>query len=129
MSAEQIAAQVRGAVGLSMQDGRLIVVAPQNLKVERAREMDEQGMEKDVALFAAKEADKRKLCELAERLPRVGEGVYMFGVGPKGPAPKLTAPRCPRPPTKVLRIPSTRRPSCAGPAALPCWTNVERSSP
>lgn len=78
MTSDQIAAQVRGAVGVSMQDGKSLVLAPTYLKVANARSLDRQGCEKDLALFVVQGGTQLHVFEFAADMPRVGERIYMF---------------------------------------------------
>jgi hypothetical protein len=79
MTNQEIARDVRGAVGLSMQDGATILVAPKYLKVPAARAMDENGAERDLALFVVRSEEKLPALELADGAPpRVGQTVYVF---------------------------------------------------
>lgn len=89
MSPEEIARDGRGAVALSMQDQKLIVVAPTYLKVADVRAMDRQGTDKDMALFAVKDGEKLAAFEMAEKAANVGDVVYLFARARGADAPKL----------------------------------------
>ena len=89
MTSDEIAAQVRGAVGVSMQDGKSLVLAPTYLKVTNARALGQQGCEKDLALFAVRGGTQLHVFELAPSMPRIGEKVYMFARLHGSEEPKL----------------------------------------
>jgi len=88
MSPEEIARGLCGAVGLSMQDRRTIVVSQTYLKVINARATDKMGAEKDVALFVV-QADKLSTLHFSDRVPNVGDTVYLFARLRSETEPKL----------------------------------------
>jgi hypothetical protein len=78
LSSDQIAAQVCGAVGLSMQDGKTIVVATTYLPIQNAGVFNQAGAAKDLAPFVVSNAQKLKVFEFAEKMPSKGDVVYLF---------------------------------------------------
>jgi hypothetical protein len=78
MTNEEIARDVCGAIGLSMQDRKTIVVAQDYIGVPGARPVDNAGAENDLASFGVRSRDPVPSLELAENSPRVGESVYVF---------------------------------------------------
>jgi len=96
MSSDDIAKNVCGVVGLSMQDRKTIVVAHTYLRgAGGARAIDNAGAEKDVAAFivdpAAKPAPAPAALELAAQMPRLGETVFVFARLRSQSDPKLYA--------------------------------------
>jgi hypothetical protein len=89
MTCEDIAKDVCGAVGLSMQDRKTIIVAQTYLKVAGARPFDDTGAEKDLAVFVVPEGEKLPALELAEGMPKVGDAVYVFARLRSETEPKL----------------------------------------
>ena len=89
LTPDDIAREVRGAVGLSMQVKKSIVVAPEYLKVSGAAPMSQKGADHDVAIFVVREAEKLNVFELSEKLPAVGDAVYLFARTLGADEPKL----------------------------------------
>jgi trypsin-like peptidase len=78
MSADDIVQQVKGAVALSIQNQKTIVVAPRHLKVQGAHPFDQTGCDKDLAIFAVESPAKLSPFELSTDSLRPGDPVYMF---------------------------------------------------
>jgi hypothetical protein len=78
MSSDDIARDVAGAVGLSMNDRRTIVVAPTYLKIANARPFDKTGAEADLAAFIVRDSEKLPSFSFAEHMPQKGETVFVY---------------------------------------------------
>jgi len=95
MTAADIARDVCGAVGLSMQDRKTIVVANTYLAVADARAIDDAGTERDLALFIVQSGGEKPgataALELADGKPRLGDTVYVFARLRSEAEPKLFA--------------------------------------
>ena len=89
MSPDEIAKDVHGAVGLSMQDKKTIFVAPKYLKIVDARPVDQNGADKDLAAFAVAAGEKLKTFEFADQMPSKGETVFIFARLVGAETPKL----------------------------------------
>src|SRR6476620_537903 len=66
LTPDDIVREVRGAVGLSMQDKKSIVVASEYLTVSGAAPMSQGGADRDVALFAVRDGEKLNVFDLAD---------------------------------------------------------------
>jgi hypothetical protein len=78
MTPDQIATDVCGAVGLSMQDKQTIIVAGPCVKLPDAHPLGKEGTDKDLEVFPLKPDQKCDVFELAEKQPQNGSPIYMF---------------------------------------------------
>ncbi len=75
MSAEDVASDVVGTVGVSMSDPKVILVATRYLKVPGARPFDGAGCDKDLALFEFPAASA--VLPVAAKPARLGDKVWL----------------------------------------------------
>lgn len=78
MSPDQIAEQVCGVAGLSMQDKSTIVTAGASLKLADAHPSDRTGTDKDLAVFPVTAKSNVDGFVLAEAPPEKGAAVWMY---------------------------------------------------
>ncbi|MES2691982.1 MAG: serine protease [Verrucomicrobiota bacterium] len=76
MSADDIQKNIVAAVGVSMSDPRTVLIAPRYLKVAGARAFDDNGADKDLALFEFPQAVKT--LTIAAKPAKVGDKVWLL---------------------------------------------------
>ena len=78
MTPDQVASDVKGVVGLSMQDLGQTLWFPDFVKIADAGSVELKTLEKDVAVFHRKDLPDQKALAFASDMPKKGDRVWIF---------------------------------------------------
>jgi S1-C subfamily serine protease len=78
MTPDQVAHDVKGVTGLSMQDLGQAVWFPEFIEIADAGSVESQAYSKDLAVFHRKDVPDLKVLSLATDMPKKGDRVWIF---------------------------------------------------
>ncbi len=75
----EMAAKIKQVDAVSMHDPAVHIISTNVIPIEGARASDSAGVSADIAVFALPEAKDRAILKLADKAPKVGDTVWLYG--------------------------------------------------